>query len=262
MSIIERSTIGGTVGQPGDQPKTSAQEWVHAEWISRLPGERQQLFRDVVLSLEATYTMMSVALDEAMRLRADGQLVQARAQAGVCGEFGGRLAKKVGILIRGMKQHGKNMSELPLVLPLTASNFRHSEARLAAGLHWVLHNLMPGAQLRFFHKLRVLQSALDDLARQFKATARDIAENQSVKPTAAWQEMDCLHYDLNTCLREAIVTMKCFLRGMPEDRFAVFQQQLRGIPTTPAEEQTAKLIGTKSAQGLGAQLITPLPPRY
>jgi hypothetical protein len=121
---------------------------------------------------------------------------------------------------------------------------------------------MPNLRLRFFHKLRVLQAAVGGLARQFKTTARDIADNQSVTPPVAWQELDYLHYDLNTCLREAIVTMKCFLRGMPEDQFAVFQHQLRGIPTTPAEAQAAKLIGTKSAQNLTAQLITPFPPRF
>ncbi len=250
------------MGQPGDQPKTSAEEWVHAEWVSHLPGERQQLFRDVVVSLDATYTMMSVALDEAMRLRANGKLVQAREQAGVCGDLGERLARKVGILILGMKQHGKKMSELPVVLPLTAANFRHSEARLAAGLQRLMHMFMPGVRLRFFHKLRALQLAVDGLARQFKSTSRDIAENQSVQPSASWQELDHLHYDLNTCLREAIVTLKCFLRGMAENQFAIFQQQLRGLPTTPAEQQAAKLIGTKSALSLGAQLITPRPPGY
>ncbi len=249
------------MGKPGAQQKVSAEECVRAEWVSRLPGERQQLFRDVVISLEATYTMMSVALNEAMVLRAKGQLVQARAQAGVCGELGERLARKVGILIQGMKGHGEIMTALPVVLPLTASNFRHSEARLAAGLQWVLHKLMPSVRLRFFHKLRVLRASVQGLARQFNATAREIAENQSVEPIAAWQELDYLHYDLNTCLREAIVTLKCFLRGMPADLFMVFQQQLRGIPKTPAEEQAAKLIGSKSAQNLVAQLITPFPPR-
>jgi hypothetical protein len=250
------------VAQPGEQQKTSAEDWVHAEWVSHLPGERQQLFRDVVVSLEATYTMMSVALDEAMRLRANGKLVQAREQAGVCGDLGERLARKLGILIGGMQQHGENMNELPVVLPLTTSNFRHSETRLAAGLQWLLHQVMPGMRLRFFHKLRVLLSAVDGLARRFKSTAADIAENRSIRPTAAWQELDHLHYDLNTCLREAIVTMKCFLRGMAEKQFAIFQQQLRGIPTTSAEQEAAKLVGTKSAQGLVARLITPFPPRY
>ncbi len=253
---------GGTVGQPGARQKVSAEECVRLEWISHLPGERQQLFRDVVVSLEASYTMMSVALNEAMLLRAKGQLVQAREQAGVCGELGERLARKVGILIRGMKEHGESMAAVPVVLPLTISNFRHSETRMATGLHRLLYLLMPNVRLRFFHKLRVLQAAVGGLARQFKATARDIAENQSVKPTAAWQELDYLHYDLNTCLREAIVTMKCFLRGMPEGLFTLFQQELRGIPTTPAEEQAAKVIGTKSARNLGAQLITPFPPRF
>ncbi len=249
------------MGQSGAQQKVTAEECVRTEWISHLPGERQQLFRDVVMSLEATYTMMSVALNEAMVLRTNGQLVQARAQAGVCGDLGERLARKVGILIVGMRKHGEKMTALPVVLPLTVSNFRHSETRIAAGLQWMLHQLMLNMRLRFFHKLRVLQAAVGGLARQFKTTARDIAENQSVEPSAAWQDLDSLHYDLNTCLREAIVTMKCFLRGMPEDLFMVFQQELRGIPTTPAEEQAAKVIGTKSARNLGAQLITPYPPR-
>ncbi|MBI1750166.1 MAG: hypothetical protein HY234_15645 [Acidobacteria bacterium] len=250
------------MGNSGGQRNIPAEDCVHAEWVSRLPGDRQQLFRDVVVSLEATYTMMSVALDEAMRLRSNGQLVQAREQAGVCGELGERLAWKVGILIRGMKEHGGRMSALPVVLPLTASNFRHSDARMAAALQWLLHKLLLSTRLRFFHKLRVLQAAVDGLTRQFKTTSKEIAENQSVEPRAAWQELDHLHYDLNTCLREAIVVMKCFLRGMSEERFAVFQQQLRGIPTSPAEEQATKLAGTKSAQHLSAQLITPVPPRY
>ena len=56
------------MGQSGAQQKVSAEECVRTEWISHLPGERQQLFRDVVVSLEASYTMMSVALDEAMLL--------------------------------------------------------------------------------------------------------------------------------------------------------------------------------------------------
>ncbi|MCL5288363.1 MAG: hypothetical protein M1453_10270 [Acidobacteria bacterium] len=249
------------MGQLGARQRISVEECVRAEWVSHLPGDRQQLFRDVVISLEATYTMMSVALNEAMVLRAKGQLVQARAQAGVCGELGERLARKVGILLQGMKRHGENMTAWPVVLPLTSSNFRHSEARLAAGLEWILHKLMPSVRLRFFHKLRVLRTSVQGLARKFNATAREISENQSVEPSAAWQELDYLHYDLNTCLREAIVTLKCFLRGMPDDLFAVFQQQLRGIPKTPAEEQAARLIGSKSAQNLVAQLITPFPPR-
>jgi hypothetical protein len=260
--MIKEGEPGGRVGHSGAQQKVSAEESVRTEWISHLPGDRQQLFRDVVVSLEATYMMMSVALNEAMLLRSNGQLVQARAEAEVCGELGERLARKVRILIDGMKVHGKSMRDLAVVLPLTASNFQHSEARLAAGLHWLLHNLMPNSRFRFFHKLRVLRSAVCGLSRQFTKTAKEISDNQSVQPPAAWQELDYLHYDLNTCLREAIVTMKCFLRGMPEDLFVAFQLQLRGMPTAPDEEQAAKLIGTKSAQILTAQLITPFPPRY
>ena len=55
-----------------------------------------------------------------------------------------------------------------MVLPLTASNFRHSETRMAAWMQLFLHKLMPTIRLRFFQKLRVLQSTVAGLAKQFK----------------------------------------------------------------------------------------------
>jgi hypothetical protein len=42
-----------------------------------------------------------------------------------------------------------------------------------------------------------------------------------------WAEVDADHYDLNTCMREAIVVFKSFLIALPESQLAAFQNALR-----------------------------------
>jgi len=39
--------------------------------------------------------------------------------------------------------------------------------------------------------------------------------------------VDAGHYDLNTCLREAIVVFKSFLIALPEDQLGAFQNAVR-----------------------------------
>jgi hypothetical protein len=42
-----------------------------------------------------------------------------------------------------------------------------------------------------------------------------------------WAEVDADHYDLNTCLREAIVVFKSFLISLPESQLGAFQNAVR-----------------------------------
>ncbi len=52
-------------------------------------------------------------------------------------------------------------------------------------------------------------------------------------PTLEWQAVDAAHYDLNTCLREAIVLLKSFLMALPNDELKAFQatvQTQMGVP--------------------------------
>lgn len=237
----------------------SPQERVQAEWMSLLPGQRQALFEEIVGALDATYTMMSVSLDEAMRLRLRGLLVQAREQAGICGDLVERLTNKLQLLVRTMKEQGQQLAELPVVLPLTRVNFRHGEARQAAFWHHLLHLVLPSSRCRYFLKLRTLGSTLSALTREFKVISREIADNTCVEPEHSWGELDHLHYDLNTCLRESIVVLKCFLRVMTEERFLALLQEFRGIPAATSDAPVGSLVGSKTAANLRAQLITPLP---
>ena len=42
-----------------------------------------------------------------------------------------------------------------------------------------------------------------------------------------WADVDADHYDLNTCLREAIVVFKSFLIALPDGQLGAFQQTVR-----------------------------------
>ena len=57
----------------------------------------------------------------------------------------------------------------------------------------------------------------------FCAAANDIAKGIPVEFDAEWQAVDAAHYDLNTCLREAIVLLKSFLMALPDNELEAFQ---------------------------------------
>lgn len=238
-----------------------AEESVHASWICRLPGDRQQLFDQAVGALDASYTMMSITLDEAIRLRSQAQLVQAREQTGMCAQLSERLTVKLLHVLGAIQEQAKHLSQFPTVLPLARANFRHKGAREAASWQSAWHILLPSTRFRFSHKLRSLQTTVEGLSREFQENARDIADNTSTGPGESWQALDHLHFDLNTCLREAIVVLKSFLRAAPQEIFLEFQQQLHGIRVA-ATEAAAPLPNMTDSQRLRAQLFTPLPPRY
>jgi hypothetical protein len=47
-----------------------------------------------------------------------------------------------------------------------------------------------------------------------------------VDPGKMWELVNTYHYDLNTCLREAIVLLKSFLIVLPANQIGAFQQTI------------------------------------
>ncbi|PYU15507.1 MAG: hypothetical protein DMG29_06660 [Acidobacteria bacterium] len=89
------------------------------------------------------------------------------------------------------------------------------------------------ARSSLFHKLRSLADTVEDLQGEFREAAEEIADGASTQPGARWQALDILHYDLNTCLREAMVMLKSFLCALPSEEMQLFQQKLM-VPASPA----------------------------
>jgi hypothetical protein len=176
--------------------------------------------------------MMSVALDDALSLRARGELVCARQQVSVAADLLGRLASALQCFCEAVSKRGRRISNVPAVEPMKTEFFRGDTAQSAASWNGILHHVLFGDRSRFFQKLRILSETLEQLDREFGQAAEDIAQGVSVQPGDCWKMLDCLHYDFNTCLRETEVVLKSFLRTLPAEQLPEFAAELEA-PVAP-----------------------------
>ncbi|MGH9739684.1 MAG: hypothetical protein ACRD4X_14030 [Candidatus Acidiferrales bacterium] len=211
---------------------TSARPSVSDDWIMVLPGEKGELFDTVVGRWECAYAMMSVALDDALSLRSRGELVCARQQVAVAAELVKALSVSLTSFCTTLQHRGRALSELPVVKPLNSKFFRGNTAQSAASWNEIIHRLLFRGRSRFFHKLRILSEMLQQLEREFRESAGDIAKGMDTQPLASWLKLDDLHYDFNTCLRETEVVLKSFLRALPTEQLAGLAYDLDALPTT------------------------------
>ncbi len=185
-----------------------------------LPREKNLVFQAVVQRWECTYAMMSVALDEALSLRAGGELVCARQQVSISADLLDRLALSLTSFCETLSVRGRQVRRLPTVAPLNTKFFRGNTGQSAASWNGILHHVLFGSRPRFFHKLRILSETIQHLGREFQDAASDISAGLCVQPGDCWTTLDGLHYDFSTCLRETEVLLKSFLKIMPLDQLA------------------------------------------
>lgn len=197
---------------------SSLRSTVLEDWFTILPREKGHVFEAVVSRWECTYAMMSVSLNEALSLRASGELVCARQQVSIAAELLGRLSASLVSLCEILSARGKRIEVLPVVAPLNTDFFRGDTGQSAASWNVILHRVLLRDRSRFFQKLRILSATLDRLELEFHETAAEISEGASVDPGDSWARLDQLHYDFNTCLREAEVVLKAFLRLLPAEQ--------------------------------------------
>jgi hypothetical protein len=216
------------------------------DWVAVLPREKSQVFENIVRGWECSYAMMSVSLDEALALRARGELVCAQQQISITSVL---LLRLTGILMSActvLADRGKHVSNVPIVRPLTTGFFRGDTAQSAASWNSLLHNVLLGDRSRFFHKLRIISNTVENLGREFEETADDIALGTSVEPGASWKQLDSLHYDLNTCLRESEVILKSFLHSLPGDQLSSFDREIN-LPPVAAKVRAHPRVTRVSA---------------
>ncbi len=87
--------------------------------------------------------------------------------------------------------------------------------------------MLPSQRLQFLHKVSTLEEMVEDLGKEFRLAADDLAEETSLNRKKMWAEVDADHCDLNTCLREAIVVFKSFLIALPESQLVALQNAIR-----------------------------------
>jgi hypothetical protein len=173
--------------------------------------------------------MLSVALNESFALRSRGELVRARQQAAVAAELARLLTFPLVRALQTMGSHARKHGMHSRVEPLNPDYFRGEAGRRVASWNLLMHRMLPAERFRFFQKLRALSTAIEETAEEFDRSATAIVEGTSTQPGVCWSDLDTLHYDLNTCLRESVVVLKSFLWVLP----AVQMESLQSLLTAP-----------------------------
>jgi hypothetical protein len=209
------------------RPPLARGKSVKDDWRAWLPEAKARVFDKQVRELEASYVMLSVSLDEAIELRQLGQPGKSLQAVGITSGLCKLLTQMLAGLLRALSEHAKHYGTIPNAAPLDPSNFQGSRGQRSARMSSLLNRVLLSQRLQFLHKVSTLEEMVEDLGKDFRRAADDLAEGISEDPHKMWAEVDVDHYDLNTCLRESIVVFKSFLIALPESQLGAFQSAVR-----------------------------------
>jgi len=199
-----------------------------------LPEAKAKVFDRQVHQLESNYVMLSVSLDEAIELRQLGQPVKSLQAVAITSGLCKLLTQTLAGLLRALSEHAKHYGIIPNAAPLDPANFQGHRGQRSARMSSLLNHVLLSQRVQFLHKVSTLEEMVEDLGKDYRSAADGLAEGVSLNPNKMWDEVDTDHYDLNTCLREAIVVFKSFLIALPENQLDAFQGTVR-LQSRPQE---------------------------
>lgn len=199
---------------------------VQEDWSAWLPPAKAEAFESCVHQLELFYGMFSVSLNEALELRRTGKSWHSHRAVLVTPALCARLAVPLERMLRTLREHAKHFGIVPNTAPLDASNFRGAREQHAARMSDLLSHVLLTQRSQFLHKIETLEDMVISIRKDFHEVATDLGCGASEAPSADWRTIDDAHFDLNTCLREAIVVLKSFLVVLPNDQLSLFQKSI------------------------------------
>lgn len=206
------------------RPPTARGASVGNDWRAWLPAEQEIVFRKNVKALESSYIMFSISLNEALELRQDrhlGKSLEAvHTSSGLCLLLTAPLCG----LLRALNEHAKHYGTIPNAAPLDPLNFQGQKCQKSARMSSLLNHVLFSHRLQFLSKVSTLVEMVEDLGSDYRDSVADLFDGTCPNPRMAWEAVDADHYDINTCLREAIVLLKSFLLVLPIDQLEAFQQ--------------------------------------
>ena len=200
---------------------------VQDDWCAWLPQQKAQVFNSFVQELETTYNMLGVALNEALELRHARMLTKSYRAAGMTPALCDRLAGHLGAVLGALGEHAKHYGTVPNTLSLDPANFHGAKEQRTARMSDLLSRVLLTRRHQFLHKIHTLAEMSETIGKDFQLAVDNLSTGVSVHPEAEWQVMDNAHYDINTCLREAIVLLKSFVRLLPDEQVPTFQKTVR-----------------------------------
>jgi hypothetical protein len=204
---------------------------VREDWLARLPEEKDRFFESIHSELETSYVIASISLNDVLTLCREGRLPPAGEQSAIVVTLFGRLATQMLAVLRAMSEHARHFGTVPAVIPLRPGFFRSVGAQRIARTNHLVSRVLFSVPARFFRKIRALLRIVADLQHETHGLARAKAGETAL----SWNRLEEFHYDLNTCLREALVVLKSFLCVLPAQELAPFQGRLLSRMPGPAQ---------------------------
>ena len=208
---------------------------VHEDWSRWLPPAKAEAFDSCARQLETFYRMFSVSLNEALELRRTGNLGQSCRAVFVIPALCARFARPVEGVLHTVGDHARHFGIIPNTAPLDFGNFRGAREQRIARINGLLSHLLLTQRSQFLHKIDTLEEMVLGIRKDFCEVACDLGSGASAEPSADWRALDDAHFDLNTCLREAIVLLKSFMVVLPDDQVGVFQKSVNEHIHAPYE---------------------------
>ena len=206
------------------RPPVSRGRCVQQDWRTSLPDEKALIFQEHERHLESLYNMFSVSLNEAIELKLAGWLVKALSAISMSAELCERMTRPLAGTLRALHEHAKHYGTVPNAAPLNPDNYHGLRGQRSARMSGLLDRVLFSHRLQFLHKANMLEEMVEDLDREFRNVANDLAGGLYPDPERGWHEVDAGHYDLNTCLRETIVLLKSFLVVLPAGQLGDFEK--------------------------------------
>jgi hypothetical protein len=210
------------------------------DWGAWLPPAKAATFDSCVRQLETFYGMFSVSLNEALELRRTGKAGQSCRAIFLTPDLCARLARPVERLLHALGEHARHFGIIPNTAPLDAANFRGSREQRTARMSDLLSHVLLTQRSQFLHKIDTLEEMVLSIQKDFCEIASDLGSGASAAPSSDWRTLDDAHFDLNTCLREAIVLLKSFIVVLPDSQLGAFQKSIDAQMLAPFDDDTAR----------------------
>ncbi len=226
------------------------------DWFSDLLEVKNQAFQKRLRGLETSYLMFSVSLDEAIGLHNNGFVKKSLEVVEVAAQLCQRLSQLLENLVHGLSAYSLEYGTDPSLAPLVLTNFQGDRSRLLVLKCLVRHRTLLKRPAQFQNKTRALRQILRCAVLDFCASSDSVAREGVVADRlSVWETLDHAHFDINTCLREAVILLKCFLQVLPVGELRRFE----GLLDDYRWQQSTQKVKTRAAAAGRLVVAVPTP---
>ena len=232
-------------------PRVGAGASVQADWFGWLPEAKMHAFRVYAEEFEARYLMLSVSLNEAIGLRNHGSQSKSYQLVLIAPPLCERLTNSLEGMLCSLGEHVTRYGVVPSVVPLDAADFHGQRGQRSARKSSLLSTVLLSKRAQYLSKVGTLREMVGYMSDDFRHAAEELlSARSSSKPALLWTAMDEGQFDLNSCLRESMILLKCFLRVLPNQQLQAFQRTVSTHMTIVHPETRCARIHETRLQGV------------